>query len=199
MTNVTRPVFPLCVTDRHLLQYGTTLPSCRLFSIIFTTAFMKSANKCLSLLLKFLLLFFLSIGNSVHALSPLSLSSLLAPPTRNATGDGRGRVLSDRLDDHISEPAASKYESCRTIPKTAKLGTAANDKEICTIELESAIPPYLKHNKALIPTLLTVTLTRAPLGGQNLPPSWIFSLTSKPLQISTQNFVYLILHLFDIQ
>ena len=107
----------------------TTLPSCRLFSMIFTTTFMKSANKYLSLLLKFLLLFFLSMGNSVHALSPLSLSSLLAPLTRNANGDGRGRALSEWLDDHISEPAASKYESCRTIPKTAERGTAASDKE----------------------------------------------------------------------
>ena len=35
-------------------------------------------------------------------------------------------------------------------------------------------------------------------GGQNLPPSWVFSITSKPLQISTQNVVYLILHQFDI-
>ena len=39
------------------------------------------------------------------------------------------------------------------------------------------------------------SLTRAPLGGgQNLPLSWIFSITPKPLQISTQNLVYLILH-----
>ena len=35
-------------------------------------------------------------------------------------------------------------------------------------------------------------------GGQILPPSWIFSITPKPLQLPTQNLVYLILHQFDI-
>ena len=45
-------------------------------------------------------------------------------------------------------------------------------------------------------------LTQAPLGeGQNLQPapSWFSRITPKPLQISTQNLVYLILHHFDIE
>ena len=37
-----------------------------------------------------------------------------------------------------------------------------------------------------------------PAGGKNLPPSWVFWITPKPLQISTQTLVYLLLHQFDI-
>ena len=75
MSNVTRPVFFLSVTPIVIYcSMVQLLPLCRLFSMTFATAFMKSANKYLSLLLKFLL-FFLSMGNTVHALFPLSLSS----------------------------------------------------------------------------------------------------------------------------
>ena len=74
MSNVTRPVFFLYVTPIVIYcSMVQLLPLCRLFSMTFATAFMKSANKYLSLLLKFLI--FLSMGYTVHALFPLSLSS----------------------------------------------------------------------------------------------------------------------------
>ena len=142
-------ILPLCVTDRHVLKYGTYNSShcvaCFQWPLQQRTALIKNqlTNRYLSLLLNFLLLFFFSMGNSVHALFPLSLSSPHWHAKRFANVDGRSRALSDWLNDHISEPAASKCESCRTIPRTREQqwvtkGDTCDRTRICNASLFEA-------------------------------------------------------------
>ena len=106
-------------------------------------------------------------------------------------------------------------------PKSSKMSIGIFFNEVCNTERKNCtneIPVKLWIGRKFFMAKITILkfspfftgisnnhdLTFNPRlagGRQNLPPapSWFSRITPKPLQISTQNLAYLILHQFDIE
>ena len=191
--------FPLCVTDRHLLNGMVQLPLCRLFLMTFTTAFMKSANKCLSLLLNF-------CSSCPLVTACMRCFHWACPRPTDTQREWRRPGPS---------PVWLAWRSCfgaggieirilSNYPEDRE--TAASDKEMRAIELEYAIPPYLKHNRGTyrlspffrVTLMLTTLLTPAPMAGWAIKsplPFFVLNICQKT-KLSTRNFQYLSGHQF---